>query len=116
MLDCGNFSSKSSGDYSLTGNLQTFLKGDQMKINFYPSVGEICRLKRGRLNISQQELSMRSGISHQTISAIENDRRIPSLKTLKKIADALQMNKGEWDAFIEAVNNKTRRTLKGGEN
>jgi len=115
MLDCGNFSSKSSGDYSLTGNLQTFLKGDQMKINFYPSVGEICRLKRGRLNISQQELSMRSGISHQTISAIENDRRIPSLKTLKKLANALDLKADERDAFIDAMINKTRQALIGGE-
>ena len=86
-----------------------------MKINFIHTIGEICRLKRGRLNISQVQLSVLSGVSHQTISAIENDRRVPSLKTLKKLANALDLKADERDAFIDAMINKTRQALIGGE-
>lgn len=48
----------------------------------------IRRLRQDR-NWSQQELSLRAGISTPHISSIERGKRFPSLEYAKRIADAL---------------------------
>ncbi len=54
-------------------------------------MGYKIRERREALRLSQEELSKKSGISRQTISAIETDTdRNVSTKTLKSLADALE--------------------------
>lgn len=57
-----------------------------------------CKIKERRemLRMSQEDLSRKSGISRQTISSIENapDKNV-SIKTLEKIAAALETTVGE---------------------
>ena len=52
--------------------------------------------RREFLRMSQEELSMKSGVSRQTISSLENnpDRNV-STKTLEKIAAALDTTVGK---------------------
>lgn len=45
--------------------------------------------KRGKLNYSQRELSLRSGIMQKTISRIESGKDLPKLSTLARLADAM---------------------------
>lgn len=51
--------------------------------------GERVKRLRQERNWSQQELSLRSGISTPHISSIERGKRFPSLDYARKIADAL---------------------------
>ena len=46
---------------------------------------------RANANISQKELSERTGIAQAEISRIENGSRNPSLKILQRLADGMDM-------------------------
>ncbi|MFZ5898761.1 MAG: transcriptional repressor LexA [Bacillota bacterium] len=56
-----------------------------------PEVGANIRQARERFGISQRRLAARTGLSSQFISDIERGRTPPSIKTLKLIADALNV-------------------------
>lgn len=43
-------------------------------------------------NLTQKELSKRTGINQADISKLENGTRNPSLKVLKRLADGMGMN------------------------
>lgn len=47
---------------------------------------------RKKLNITQQELSKRTGIDRTDISRIETGNANPSLRTMKRLANGLNMN------------------------
>ncbi len=47
--------------------------------------------RREELRLSQRELATRAGISHSVISRIESGENAASLKTLERIAAALNM-------------------------
>lgn len=59
------------------------------------------KIKKKRLekNIKQRELAKKAGMSNTFLSDIENGRLEPSIKTLGKIADALEIDikKFFWD-------------------
>ena len=55
----------------------------------YRKVGDEVRLARAKRGLSQEKLAEKSGISTQHLGFIEQGRREPQLKTLRKIADAL---------------------------
>lgn len=57
------------------------------------------RERRKAASMTQQELSRRSGISQQAISAIEGSWRTPSVSTAKRIAAALGF---DWTEFFSA--------------
>lgn len=48
-------------------------------------------IKAERINqkITMEELSLKSGVSQKHISNIENEKVVPTLETLKKIAESL---------------------------
>lgn len=53
------------------------------------SVGERIRTRRKALKLTQQELASAIGLTPQHISAIEQDKRAPSLQVLAKMAEEL---------------------------
>ena len=57
-------------------------------------MGHPNKMKEYRTNkgLSMKDLSMSSGISERYLYFIENGDRMPSIKTAKKIADALHGN------------------------
>lgn len=70
----------------------TFEKEDTFEIQEYDILKEVRELliqTREDLEISQKELSHKTGISQANISKIENGRSIPSLPVLKRLADGL---------------------------
>lgn len=54
--------------------------------------GVAVREYRERRHLSQEELAFRANLDRTYISGIERGRRNPSLKTIEKIAGALEIN------------------------
>ena len=61
--------------------------------NLQPEMELIRTIVKARIdkNITQKELSVKTGINQADISKLETGTRKPSLKILEKIADALDM-------------------------
>ncbi len=53
------------------------------------TIGERIRKRRQLMKLTQQELGKALGLTSQHISAIEQDKRTPSLASLAKIAEEL---------------------------
>lgn len=56
------------------------------------NTGNIIREIRTRKNISQAQLAQMIETSQAAVAAIENNKRIPKISTLTRIADALEVN------------------------
>jgi transcriptional regulator with XRE-family HTH domain len=56
------------------------------------SLQERISYMRERRNLTQGELAKAAGVSQSTIAHIENGKKDPSLSTLKKIAEALDVH------------------------
>ena len=54
-------------------------------------LGAAIRRRRTFLRISQEELAVRSGLHRTYLSDVERGARNPSIKTIEKIAHALQV-------------------------
>lgn len=65
-----------------------------------PAVARQIRLLRDQQNLSQQALADASGMSRNTLSLLERGKTSPTLDTLQRLADALQVGIG---AFFEDV-------------
>jgi len=73
--------------------------------------GEILRTARLAAGLSQADLSQRSGLPKPTLSRYENGHVLPSLQTLRKLADALGVgesallpgSKSPDEMFLEAL-------------
>lgn len=60
------------------------------------TLGEFIKENRTKMNMSRNALAVKAGISHTEIMRIEtNQRRLPSLKVLCSIADALDVSQEE---------------------
>lgn len=49
------------------------------------------RVRRAELDITQEELALRTGITQAYLSGIEREKRNPSLDNIQKIAAALEL-------------------------
>jgi transcriptional regulator with XRE-family HTH domain len=63
-------------------------------------VGKTIRALREAQGLSQAELAKRAELTSSFLSLVENDRRMPSLKVLSRISDALNVSADVivWDA------------------
>jgi transcriptional regulator with XRE-family HTH domain len=61
-------------------------------------------------NISQMELSLRSSLSQSFLANLEKGKKMPSVLTLLKIANALEANPTEF--FFRNVNTETKQQVK----
>ncbi|POX36244.1 hypothetical protein C3486_34585 [Streptomyces sp. Ru73] len=55
-----------------------------------PRVGRAVRRRRRALDLTLAELAGRTGLSKPFLSQVENDRARPSMRSLQRIADALE--------------------------
>jgi transcriptional regulator with XRE-family HTH domain len=58
-------------------------------------VVRLLREEREKRGLSMNVVAQRSGLSHSIISLIERDLRNPTLDTLLRIADAIEIDLGE---------------------
>jgi len=61
----------------------------------YRSIGNRIRVERKRLKLTQEELAEKANISSNFLGHIERGTKRPTLDTLKKIADVLQIPMAE---------------------
>lgn len=59
------------------------------------STGELIRIHRKKLKMSQEELGARVGMDQKTISEYECDRRRPQKRQLRKLAKALYVTESD---------------------
>jgi len=59
--------------------------------NLHHSIAELLKKRREELGLSRRELGRRVGINHSLISRMETGQQRVSLKTLERIAAALDM-------------------------
>jgi transcriptional regulator with XRE-family HTH domain len=64
------------------------------------SVGRIIRQLREKKNLTQQALAEQSGLSRNTLSLIERGQSSPTVSTLKRLADALNV---DINAFFDTL-------------
>jgi len=65
---------------------------------------------RIRQGVSQMELSLRSNLSQSFIANLEKGKKQPSVLTLIRIANALNVNPQEF--FMESLNSETKEQIK----
>lgn len=66
-------------------------KSSGSSIDGFPLGARIAYLRKRR-EFTQSELAKRSGVSQSTIAQIESDKKDPSVKTLEKLAEALEVH------------------------
>lgn len=59
------------------------------------SIGKNLKNLRDKQGLTQDELSLKSGVSQSHISDIEGDRKAPTIKVLNKLTKALRCNTGD---------------------
>ena len=72
------------------------------------NVGRKLRERREYLGLTQEELAQVLGVTTQYISAIETNKKVPSLSVLARLAEALGVN---VDYFVSSTEGTTRYTL-----
>jgi transcriptional regulator with XRE-family HTH domain len=72
----------------------------------------ISQIKRIRMQkgISQIELSLRADLSQSFLANLEKGKKLPSVMTIIKIADALEVDPKEF--FSEKINSETKQQIK----
>ncbi|WP_105617447.1 cupin domain-containing protein [Vallitalea okinawensis] len=74
-------------------------------------LGEKIRQKRNEINMSMKELALKTGLTPGFISQVERELAEPSITSLRKIADALEV--AVFYFFVDEVNDN--RVVKKGE-
>lgn len=69
---------------------------------FLAAVCEAVHQRRGQLGISQEELAQRAGLHRTYISDIERGARNPTLKTLSRLAVALEISASKLIRMAES--------------
>ena len=69
-------------------------------------VAKMFKEERLRQKLSMNRVAERAGLSYQMISYIERELRNPTLETMLRVAEALELNLGELITFAE-------KTIKG---
>ena len=65
--------------------------------------GKILKLRRNSVNLSQERLGLESGLSRSYISDLENGKKDPSLFTIFKLANALDLKPSALIGEIEIM-------------
>jgi DNA-binding XRE family transcriptional regulator len=71
---------------------EEFTAEELLLFNFNRLVARCILTQRQKLNMTQEELAQKSGVSRMTISAIEKRKRVISTEILLKLLDALNVD------------------------
>ena len=72
-------------------------------------MGHELRKARERAGITQEELSFRAGLSRPYISQLERDLKSPTIDTLFRICDALNVRAADVVRRVDAVRKRKLR-------
>lgn len=81
---------------------------NETEFHFRKNLGKAIVLRRVLLDISRRELGTAAGISYPYISEIEKGQKAPALKTMDRIAEALDMTASQLFYIAEQIPAMTR--------
>lgn len=67
------------------------------------SIGPALRLMRCKCGVRQVEIARRAGITRAMLSGYERSKRLPSLRTLAKLLDALDARLLDLGRYVDHV-------------
>lgn len=77
------------------------------------NIGEVIRRYRGERGLSQGDIERRTGLLRCYLSRVENGHTVPSLETLAKIAEAMEINLADFFPGEETPRDRDNKRLLG---
>jgi transcriptional regulator with XRE-family HTH domain len=77
------------------------------------NIGEVIRSYRGERGLSQGDIERRTGLLRCYLSRVENGHTVPSLETLAKIAEAMDMSLADFFPSMETVREREAKKALG---
>src|SRR5580698_10003976 len=75
------------------------------------NIGEVIRSYRGDRGLSQGDIERRTGLLRCYLSRVENGHTVPSLETLARIAEAMEINLADFFPAVESGRDRETRKL-----
>ncbi|MGH9774577.1 MAG: helix-turn-helix domain-containing protein [Candidatus Acidiferrales bacterium] len=76
-------------------------------------IGEVIRSYRGERGLSQGDIERRTGLLRCYLSRVENGHTVPSLETLAKIAEAMEINLADFFPAADSPQDRETRKILG---
>ena len=77
------------------------------------NIGQVIRSYRGDRGLSQGDIERRTGLLRCYLSRVENGHTIPSLETLTKIAEAMEINLVDFFPGADSAQDRQTRKVLG---
>jgi len=77
------------------------------------NIGEVIRSYRGQRGLSQGDIERRTGLLRCYLSRVENGHTVPSLETLAKIAEAMDISLAEFFPGTETPRDRDTQRMLG---
>ena len=77
------------------------------------NIGEVIRSYRGARGLSQGDIERRTGLLRCYLSRVENGHTVPSLETLAKIAEAMDMALADFFPGAETTHDRETQKMLG---
>ena len=77
------------------------------------NIGEVIRTYRGQRGLSQGDIERRTGLLRCYLSRVENGHTVPSLETLAKIAEAMDITLAEFFPGTETPRDRETQKMLG---
>src|ERR1700694_3051624 len=77
------------------------------------NIGEVIRTYRGQRGLSQGDIERRTGLLRCYLSRVENGHTVPSLETLAKIAEAMDISLADFFPGTETPRDKETQKMLG---
>jgi transcriptional regulator with XRE-family HTH domain len=92
--------------------MEEYVKGREIRELFSKNLKKV----RAQRNLSQMALSVRAGLAHNYVNDIENSKKWPSPETIAKLAEALEVEPGDFFQSNPLKPSETRQILTYLEN
>jgi transcriptional regulator with XRE-family HTH domain len=77
------------------------------------NIGEVIRTYRGDRGLSQGDIEKRTGLLRCYLSRVENGHTVPSLETLAKIAEAMEISLADFFPGLDTPQDREMRRILG---
>ncbi|MGA2481878.1 MAG: helix-turn-helix transcriptional regulator [Candidatus Acidiferrales bacterium] len=77
------------------------------------NIGEVIRSYRGQRGLSQGDIERRTGLLRCYLSRVENGHTVPSLETLAKIAEAMEISLADFFPGTETPRDRDTQKMLG---
>lgn len=77
------------------------------------NIGEVIRSYRGQRGLSQADIQRRTGLLRCYLSRVENGHTVPSLETLAKIAEAMEITLVDFFPATETPRDRDTQKILG---